>query len=183
MSTPTASAGRVEPAAAAARTGGLGHVLVFAGLSVALAAVATFGGVSPALLPFVLAFGPTLFALMLAWREGGGAVRLLLRTAITRPNRRAWYALVVLPLLWAFAVVGVAIALGEPTSGVFDTVLPAIVIVPLIVLLPAFAEEIAWRGYAVTRLLPSMSPLAAALLLGVPWAVMHLFLRSEEHTS
>ena len=47
----------------------------------------------------------------------------------------------------------------------------------MIVLIPAFAEEIAWRGYAVTRLLPSMTPLAAALLLGVPWAAIHLFLQ------
>jgi CAAX protease family protein len=177
MTTATASAGRLEPAAAEARTGGLGHVLIFAGLSVGLAAVATFGGVSPALLPFVLAFGPTLFALTLAWREGGEALRRLLRTATTRPNRRAWYAMVALPFVWAFAVVGAAVALGEPTAGVFDKAFPAIVFVPVIVLLPAFAEEIAWRGYAVTRLLPSMSPLAAALLLGVPWAVMHLFLQ------
>ena len=82
-----------------------------------------------------------------------------------------------LPVAWALAVVGVAIALGDPAVGVFDKVFPAIVIVPLLVLIPAFAEEIAWRGYAVTRLLPSMTPLAAALLLGVPWAVIHLFLQ------
>ena len=177
MSTPTASAGRLDPTTAGTRTGGLGMVLVFAGLSVALAAVATLGGVPPALVPFVLAFGPLVFALVFAWREGDGAIRRLLATATKRPNRRAWYALVVLPVAWALAVVGVAIALGEPTPGLFDKVFPAIVIVPLIVLIPAFAEEIAWRGYAVTRLLPSMSPLAAALLLGIPWAAIHLFLQ------
>lgn len=177
MSTPTASAGRLDPTAAGTRTGGLGMVLVFAGLSVALAAAATLGGVPPALVPFVLALGPLVFALVLAWREGDGAIRRLLATATTRPNRRAWYALVVLPVAWALAVVGVAIALGEPASGLFDKVFPAIVIVPLIVLIPAFAEEIAWRGYAVTRLLPSMTPLAAALLLGIPWAALHLFLQ------
>jgi membrane protease YdiL (CAAX protease family) len=159
------------------RAGGLGHVLVFASLSVALAAAATYGGVTPALVPFVLAFGPTVFALTLAWREGNGAVRRLLRTAITRPRRRAWYAIVALPFAWALAVVGVAIALGDPATGVFDKVFPAIVIVPFIVLLPAFAEEIAWRGYAVNRLLPTMSPLAAALLLGAPWALIHVFLQ------
>ena len=177
MSTATASAGRLESAAGKTRTGGVGPVLVFAGLSVALAAVATFGGVPPALVPFVLAFGPTVISLTFAWREGGGAVRRLLQTATIRPNRHAWYALVALPFIWAFAVVGVAIALGEPVQGVFDKALPAIVFVLLIVLLPAFGEEIAWRGYAVARLLPSMSPLAAALLLGVPWAVIHLFLQ------
>ena len=71
----------------------------------------------------------------------------------------------------------VAIALGDPAVGVFDKVFPAILFIPLLVLIPAFAEEIAWRGYGVTRLLPSMTPLAAALVLGVPWAAMHLFLQ------
>ena len=162
---------------ARARAGGVVAVAAFATVSVALAAAATFGGVSPALVPFVLAFGPTVFALALAWREGDGAVRRLLRTAITRPNRRLWYAVVALPLVWAAATIGVALALGQPSAGIFDRTFPAILFIPLLVVLPAFAEEIAWRGYAVTRLLPSMSPLAAALLLGVPWAALHLFLQ------
>jgi CAAX protease family protein len=180
MSIATTSRGRLEPApapAASAQAGRIGPVLLFSALSVALAAAATLGGVTPALVPFVLAFGPTLFAFVLAWREGDGAIRRLLRSATVRPNRRAWYLVLVLPLAWALATVGVALALGEPAAGLFDKVFPAILFVPLIVLLPAFAEEIAWRGYAVTRLLPTMSPLAAALVLGAPWAVIHVFLQ------
>jgi CAAX protease family protein len=177
MSTATAPARRLPRSDAAARTGGLGTVLVFAGTSLGLAAAATLGGVSPALVPFVLALGPTALALMLAWREGDGAARRLLAMAVHRPSRRAWYLLVALPFAWALTVVAVALVLGDPARGVFDKALPAIVIVPLVVLIPAFAEEIAWRGYAVTRLLPSTSPLAAALILGVPWAAMHLFLQ------
>lgn len=180
MSTSIASAGRLEPASAVgARTGGIGAVLVFAALSLGLAAAATLTGdtVPPAMVPFLLAFVPTLFALVFAWREGDGAVRRLLRTAVTRPSRRAWYLIVALPVAWALAAVGVAVALGEPTTGLFDDVFPRIVLIPLVVLLPAFAEEIAWRGWAVKRLLPSMSPLSAALLLGVPWGLLHLFLQ------
>jgi CAAX protease family protein len=177
MSTAAAPTGHLARSATGARTGGVGTVLVFAGLSLGLAATATLGGVPPALVPFVLALGPTVFALLFAWREGDGAVRRLLAMAILRPNRRAWYALVGLPVAWALTVVGVAIALGDPAVGVFDKVFPTILIVPLIVLIPAFAEEIAWRGYAVTRLLPSMTPLAAALVLGVPWAAIHVFLQ------
>ncbi len=177
MSTATAPTGRLGTVATATRTGGIGAVLAFAGLSLGLAAAATLGGAPPALVPFVLALGPLVFALLFAWREGNGAVRRLLATAVTRPDRRAWYALVALPVAWALAVVGVALALGDPARGVFDKVFPAIVFIPLLVLIPAFAEEIAWRGYAVTRLLPSMTPLRAALVLGVPWAAMHLFLQ------
>jgi CAAX protease family protein len=177
MSIVTTPPRRLQRSATRTHTGGAGSVLAFAGLSVGVGAAAVFGGVPPSLVPFVLAFTPTVIALGLAWREGGGALRRLMATATARPDRRAWYALVGLPVIWAFAVVGVAIAAGDPAVGVFDKVVPAIVIVPVVVLIPAFAEEIAWRGYAVTRLLPSMSPLLAALVLGVPWAALHLFLQ------
>jgi Zn-dependent protease with chaperone function len=126
-----APARRLERSTTGARTGGVGTVLAFAGLSLGLAAAATLGGVPPALVPFVLALGPTVFALLFAWREGDGALRRLLAMTIRRPNRRAWYALVGLPFAWALTVVGVAIALGDPAVGVFDKVFPAIVIVPL----------------------------------------------------
>ena len=82
MSTATAPAGRLERSTAGTRTGGVGTVLVFAGLSLGLAAAATLGGVPPALVPFVLALGPTVFALLFAWREGDGAVRRLLAMAV-----------------------------------------------------------------------------------------------------
>ena len=177
MTSATTSDGRLEPIAAPhARTGGLGTVLAFAALSLGLAAAATLGGVPPALVPFVMAIGPMFLALGLAWREGGGAVRRLLASAVRTPNRRAWYALVALPIAWALTVVAVALVLGDPAVGAFDKVFPAILIIPLIVLIPAFAEEIAWRGYAVERLAPIATPLGAALILGVPWAAMHLFL-------
>jgi CAAX protease family protein len=170
---------RSEPVASLSATerSHVRNAFAFAGLSLGLAVGATLAGTPPALLPFILALGPTVFAMAFAWREGNGALTRLLRTAATRPSRRAWYVVVALPIAWAFATVGVAIVLGEPTAGLFDKVVPAIFIIPLVVLLPAFAEEIAWRGYAVTRLLPAMSPLAAALVIAGPWALMHVFLQ------
>ena len=51
---------------------------------------------------------------------------------------------------------------------------PAVLIVPLVALLPAFAEEIGWRGYALPRTLTVMSALRAALVLGIPWALIHV---------
>ena len=177
MSIATTSSRRLERSSTRTRIGGLGTVLAFAGLSVGLAAATVLRGVPSTLVPFVLAFGPTVIAVVFAWREGHGALRRLLATATTRPTRGAWYALVCLPFAWSLAVVGIAVAVGDPAVGLFDKVFPAILIVPVVVLIPAFAEEIAWRGYAVTRLLPSMTPLRAALLLGLPWAAIHLFLQ------
>src|SRR5262245_5160152 len=102
MSTATTTTGRLVRSTTGTRTGGLGTVLFFATLRVGLAAAATLGGVPSPLVPFVLALGPLVFALILAWREGGDAMRRLLGTATTRPSRRVWYALIGLPVAWAF---------------------------------------------------------------------------------
>ncbi len=72
------------------------------------------------------------------------------------------------------AVDVIAVALGTPAAGLFDDVFPAAVIVPLVVLLPAFTEELAWRGYALPRTMTAMTPLRAALVLGIPWALIHV---------
>ena len=74
-----------------------------------------------------------------------------------------------IPVAWSLGTVVVAVALGEPTAGLFDAVFPAVLIIPLVVLLPAVTEELAWRGFALPRLLTAMSPLAAALVLAIPW--------------
>ena len=56
----------------------------------------------------------------------------------------------------------------------FDAIFPAVLIVPLVVVVPAFAEEIGWRGYALPRTLTVLSPLRAAIVLGIPWAMIHV---------
>jgi membrane protease YdiL (CAAX protease family) len=40
----------------------------------------------------------------------------------------------------------------------------------------ALGEEIGWRGYALPKLLPTQSRLAASLLTGLPWAIVHFSL-------
>ena len=154
----------------------LGSVVWFVGLSLGLAAFAVVAGAPVALLPFVLAVGPAVIALVIAWREGHGALRLLLHSLTIRPADRRWYLVLVIPLLWSLGTVAVAVGLGEPVAGLFDALFPAVVIIPLVVLLPAFTEELAWRGFALSRLLSTMSPLRAALVLAVPWTLIHAFL-------
>jgi uncharacterized protein len=156
-------------------------VAAFFALSLALAAFAYIAALPPALMPFVLAAGPTVIAIALAMREG--AARRLFRSLTIRPRRAIWYLALIVPLVWAFATVGIAVVLGQPTIGLFDKVFPAIVIVPLVVLLPAFIEELAWRGFVMPRLMSVMSPLKAALLLAVPWTLVHviLFLPGQQY--
>ena len=79
-----------------------------------------------------------------------------------------------MPLAWALTVLIAAIVAGAPVEGIFDGVGLSSLLVLLVVLIPAFAEELAWRGFAVPSLLPYMSPLVAALVLAVPWTILHL---------
>jgi uncharacterized protein len=149
----------------------VGLTLFFAGL----AAIAVIGsGAQPTLLAFALALPPTLIATALAWREGNGAVGRLVRQLAVRPVDRRWWLVLLIPVASFLAVDAVAVALGEPAAGAFDEVFPAVLIVPLVVIVPAFAEEIGWRGYALPRTLTAMTPLRAALVLGIPWALIHV---------
>jgi membrane protease YdiL (CAAX protease family) len=148
----------------------------FVGLSLALAALAVAAGAPVALLPFVLALGPAVIAIAIAWREGHGALRHLLHPLTIRSADRRWYLVLAIPVLWSLGTVAVAVGLGEPIAGLFDTLLPAVLIIPLVVLLPAFTEELAWRGFALPRLMSAMSPLRAALVLAIPWTLIHAFL-------
>jgi len=153
---------------------GLIFVAVFIAICLALAGIAFLPAMPTDVAPFVLALGPLVVALGLALAEGNGAIKRLFRTLTVIPQNRLWFLVIVLPVVWAVTVLIVAIVAGAPTAGLFDGVGLQSLVVLLVVLIPAFAEELAWRGFGVPRLLPFMSPLAAALLLAVPWTIMHL---------
>ena len=107
---------------------------------------------------------------------------LVLRVAGTADERRAWrrrltrvrvgwrwYAIALLALPLAYlAGLGIATAAG----GAFPFHLQALALLPIF-LLTNFGEEIGWRGYALPKLQDRMSPLGAALLLGVIWGAFH----------
>jgi uncharacterized protein len=158
--------------------GGVMGAVWFVGLTLAFAALATaavlLSGAQPTLLAFGLALPPALIAMGLAWREGNGALGRLLRSLTVRPANPMWWLVLLIPFGAFLAVDVVAVALGAPSAGLFDDVFPAVLIVPLVVLLPAFAEEIGWRGYALPRTLTVTPALRAALVLGVPWALIHV---------
>jgi CAAX protease family protein len=158
--------------------GQLASMWWFVGIMLAFALIVTVAVVAsdaePVLLAFPLALAPAVIAIGLAWREGHGAVGALLRQLTVLPQRPIWYLTLLLPAAAFIAVAAIAVALGEPVTGLFDGLFPAILIVPLVVLLPAFTEELAWRGFALRRAISAMSPLRAALVLGVPWTLIHV---------
>jgi membrane protease YdiL (CAAX protease family) len=153
---------------------GLVFVAAFIGICLVLAAIGFLPAMPTEVTPFMLALAPLAIAVALAAVEGNGALGRLFRTLTTLPANGLWYLVVVLPIVWAVTVVIVAIIAGEPTAGLFDGVGVSTLLVLPVVLIPAFAEELAWRGFGVPRLLPFMSPLGAALVLAVPWTIMHL---------
>jgi membrane protease YdiL (CAAX protease family) len=91
-----------------------------------------------------------------------------------------WYGVV---LILPIAIIGTVAALlpvlgGTPLDGTKrpDPVQTALFVAFLTIfpLGTPFGEEVAWRGFALPRLLVRRSALAASLALGVIWAVWHL---------
>ncbi|MCC6189755.1 MAG: CPBP family intramembrane metalloprotease [Anaerolineales bacterium] len=154
-------------------------VAIFCALAVVLSFAAYLLPLPREALAFVLVAIPTLLALALAALTEGpaGVARLLRQLGRWRVGLR-WYAVAIglgLALRLAMSLLGLALGLLprlqlRPLSPV------EFVLLALVPLLPAFLEELAWRGYALPRLLERWSPLAAGLALAVPWAAIHLAL-------
>jgi membrane protease YdiL (CAAX protease family) len=124
------------------------------------------------LVPMVVSFMPLLVAVALT-ALGGESVRALLRQLFAWRLGWKWLGITLgLTLVLRLGVSLLALLLGRYEAPYIGE------ISPLLLLTPVFAafEEIGWRGYALPRLLPRMSPLAAALVLGIPWAGLHLVL-------
>jgi len=122
------------------------------------------------------AYGPTLAALILTWRKGGGvAVKTLLRGLLIWRVPTVWYAFALLaPIL----MVALAVALSDFRFAFVEFDLwPALSVAPLamVAALPfgPLAEELGWRGFAQPRLLESGGLWKSSLIIGVAWTFWH----------
>jgi membrane protease YdiL (CAAX protease family) len=116
-------------------------------------------------------------AIALAWRSR--TLRRLLGSVVKRPADARWYLVLLLPVIGSLAVVPVAAFLGLPTAGLFGNLTATALILPLVVLLPAIAEEIGWRGFILPRGLISIVPVLGGLISLVGFgAVMLLMWRT-----
>ncbi|WP_438035848.1 CPBP family intramembrane glutamic endopeptidase [Sorangium sp. So ce204] len=134
-------------------------------------------GIPPgvAMAPLVLgAVGPSLAAVVCAWKEGGRAG--LSGLLSPHPAPAGWgYAPLALCMPAALHLLGLALLALAGGS------LPATLLyTPLtpehrgIAVLAPLGEELGWRGYALRRLLPAQGPVRASLVLGVAWTFWHL---------
>jgi membrane protease YdiL (CAAX protease family) len=121
-------------------------------------------------------------AVVAALLSGGrAALHDLGRRLVRRRVRWSWYVVVLLgPAAFSVAAAAVVVLLG----GTWSTSLPTLLADQAWVLLVAFllvsvltdglGEEVAWRGFALPRLLARCTPLAASVALGLLWAAWHL---------
>jgi membrane protease YdiL (CAAX protease family) len=130
----------------------------------------------PPFLGLAAAVGPGIAALAITIREDGwpGAWRLL-GSALRWRVGLAWY---LVALLFAPIMLAVSFALNAWLGAPFPSLanrLPGLL--PLFLMLTlqtGFGEELGWRGFAQRRLQATLSPLRAALLVGIVWSLWHL---------
>lgn len=123
---------------------------------------------------FIAVIFPTVVAFTLATlmdgRRGAGA---LLRQTFRWRSPLKWY-------LIALAV-GFIIHFNASVLALLSGRIPAVEIAPptafFIAFFPlALLEEIGWRGFALHRMLDRYSPFTATVIVGIPWALLHVVL-------
>lgn len=138
-------------------------------------------GVPVATLGQLWTWMPAVAALLAAALTGGrqAVVDLLQRLVRWRVDWW-WYPVVILgPAAFSAAVAaGYALAGGswqEAAPAAFRLSIPALALLLLVLIMTdGLGEELAWRGFALPRLLQRWPEVTASLILGLVWAAWHL---------
>lgn len=137
--------------------------------------VGLFGNLTGAHPLFYLAvYAPAIAALALVfYRHGSQGIRRFLSRLLLWRASLYWYffLFLVVPLVFYGAAL---IKQGAPGTLFPFASLPAYFVALFLMAIKGPMEEIGWRGLALPMLQRHMTPLWAALLLGVIWAVWHL---------
>ena len=152
---------------------------IFCTLTIALSFAATLLPLRGEAVAVVMVFIPALMALALAaLSEGKAGVRSLLGK-LTRWRISLKWVVIALALALVVRLTMSLIALG---LGMISTIQlrpggPAsYILLAVVFFVFAIPEELAWRGYALPKLLERNSPLASGLIIGVLWGGLHLAL-------
>ena len=127
--------------------------------------------------PLVLVLVPALLAILLTATTGGRKnLGALLRKPFQWRVGFKWYA-IALSLAVGMRLVMSLLALGLgwiPAIRMRPWPPQLFIIFGVVVLFGALMEELGWRGYLLPRLLANRPALMSALIIGVPWGVIHL---------
>lgn len=127
--------------------------------------------------PLVMVLVPALLALLLTAMTGGReSLRALLRKPFQWRVGFKWYA-IALGLAFGTRLAMSLLALGMgwiPAIRVRPWPPQLFIIFGIMTIFGAVMEELGWRGYLLQRLLAHRPALVSALIIGVPWGVIHL---------
>jgi membrane protease YdiL (CAAX protease family) len=138
-------------------------------------------GVETGLVGRAWTYAPAVAAVLAAALTGGRAALKQLMGRLTRWRVPwQWYLVVIVgPAAFSVLIAGLYAALG----GSWSTALPRafgapVLVLPILLLIltgtDGLGEELAWRGFALPRLLARHSALMASLILGLFWSLWHL---------
>jgi membrane protease YdiL (CAAX protease family) len=128
-------------------------------------------------------WAPAIAALLAAALTGGrAAVRELGARLVRWRAGWQWYVVVILgPAAFSLVVAGIYVLIGGSWAAAAPPALrdeASLVLLPLFLMVLTFTdglgEELAWRGFALPRLLTQYNALVASLILGVLWGLWHL---------
>lgn len=123
------------------------------------------------LVPVLMTFVPTLVSIPLAFLTEG---RTGLRQLFQRVPTAGRWALVGAGIGVLIRVVALIVGLLLGTSIRVEWGGPMALFILLAPIPLAWLEELGWRRFALHRLLQSHSPWTSALLVGLPWSLLHL---------
>ena len=127
-------------------------------------------------------WAPAIAALLAAALTGGrDAVRELGSRLVRWRVGWQWYLVIILgPAVFSLMVAGIYVVLGGSWAEAAPPALleGSLLFLPLFLLIltltDGLGEELAWRGFALPRMLTRYNALVASLVLGVIWALWHL---------
>lgn len=140
-------------------------------------AIPLFLSLPPELVPLIVATLPAVMAISLAaLTDGRKGIGALLRKLSRWRAGLKWYLIAVgVALVLRLTMSLLALLLGWISSIQFNDWSPAqYLIIGIFTLIGALMEELGWRGYVLPRLLARRSALGSALIIGIPWGVLHL---------
>ena len=129
------------------------------------------------LVPLIMIFIPALMAVLLtSLSEGRKGVVALLQKLIQWRIPFKWFAISLgLAFGLRLAMSLLALLLGWIPTIRFNAWSPQqFIIIGVFTLIGAIMEELGWRGFALPKLLSQRSALTSALLIGIPWGILHI---------
>lgn len=140
-------------------------------------AIPAFLSLPPEVVPLILVFIPAILAILLtAMTKGGKSVGVLWKRLTPSRLDFKWYLIALgLALGSRFAISVLAILFGWTTTfSLYDWTPLQYVLIGTFTIIGGLMEELGWRGYVLPKLLERRSALASALILGIPWGILHL---------